>query len=276
MLLLLLFSLFSYVLAQAAGGGKLIATGIAVKSLNDSLAFYTSLGLVPRARYSLPEYDEVVLNFPNSKAQSLVLMQWSDGRLAKKPIPVELVLFVQDTKGFEEAVTTAGGEVKLPYGGGEEPGVAEDLDGYTLEFFPLSALPVAQTGNATALIGATTIPAADLGQTLEFYLSVVGLTVQELRTEADSDVAILAFSKGGSQLVIANYVEPREYQDVPIKIVMTLEDPRGWAEHFKSGGGEMILEVAPNAAVGGATVGFGKDLNGVLIEVLDIKQVPGM
>jgi lactoylglutathione lyase len=50
--------------------------------------------------------------------------------------------------------------------------------------------------------------------------------------------------------------------------VFRVDDPKAVAERIRAHGGEIVREPAPSPAVGNAIVGFAKDPDGYLIEIL--------
>ncbi|KAF2405560.1 Glyoxalase/Bleomycin resistance protein/Dihydroxybiphenyl dioxygenase [Trichodelitschia bisporula] len=127
------------------------AVGIAVASIPNSVKFYTEvLGLKPTGQtYNTPQFDEVVLSLPYPNAGSaIVLMQWKTPKNTTN-IPVKLAFYVPDVKAQIEKIRAAGKEIVLEPGSGKIGGVtlptamARDVDGYLLEFNPLSLLTAA-------------------------------------------------------------------------------------------------------------------------------------
>jgi len=64
----------------------------------------------------------------------------------------------------------------------------------------------------------------------------------------------------------------RDYANNPVKIVVRLEDPKAVADKIRAAGYRIIREPEPAPEVGGFIVGFAKDPDGYLVELLDAKQ----
>ncbi|KAI5850827.1 hypothetical protein BZA05DRAFT_398839 [Tricharina praecox] len=118
----------------------------------------------------------------------------------------------------------------------------------------------------------------DLPTGLKFYQEAVGMERQSTLRLGGWDEHILNFPGAeGSSLVLVNWHDgkTREYKDVPVKLVFGLQDPVAFAKNLAVKGGTVIQEPAPRPEVGGATVGFGRDLMGYLLEMVKLSQLGG-
>ena len=88
------------------------------------------------------------------------------------------------------------------------------------------------------------------------------------------DEEILRYPDGESYLVLMHWTDgsARTYKDLPIKIVTRVKDPVALAAKIKAAGYEVTREPQPSAQVGGAIVGFAKDPDGYVLELLPLRQ----
>jgi lactoylglutathione lyase len=118
--------------------GVLSATGIAVTDLRRSEDFWTRVvGMERQAKLRLPEMDEVILGF-HAKGASLVLMQYTDGRVNVRDLPVKVVVSVDDPASLAAAIRAEGLPIErepepVPELGDAIVGFASDPDGYRIE-----------------------------------------------------------------------------------------------------------------------------------------------
>lgn len=124
------------------------------------------------------------------------------------------------------------------------------------------------------LLSAVGIGVSDLQKSADFYKNVMGM--QEIRTyKLDyMDEIVLGYPDGESYIVLMHWTDgsKRTYQDLPIKIVTRTKDPVALAAKIKAAGYEVTREPQPSAQVGGATVGFAKDPDGYVLELLPLRQ----
>jgi lactoylglutathione lyase len=123
----------------------------------------------------------------------------------------------------------------------------------------------------TPLVGAAGIGVSDLEKSADFYIRVLGMTEQFRLALPDMDEIILGFagSKGASVVLMAHTdgVE-RTYRDLPVKLVLRVNDPVAVADAIRAEGLEVMREPEPVPALGGAVVGLAKDPDGYIIELL--------
>lgn len=118
-------------------------------------------------------------------------------------------------------------------------------------------------------LGAAGIGVSDLQASTEFYTTALGMTVTETVTHDEMDEVVLVH-EARTGLVLMHWTDgsPRNYKDVPVKLVFYVTDPLAAAERIKAAGGIMTLEPAPIESLGGMVVGLGKDLDGYVVELL--------
>ena len=124
------------------------------------------------------------------------------------------------------------------------------------------------------LLSAVGIGVSDLAKSTDFYVNVMGM--QKIRTyKLDyMDEEVLGYPDGESYIVLMHWTDgsPRNYKDLPIKIVTRVKDPAALAARIKAAGFEVTREPQPSDQVGGAIVGFAKDPDGYVLELLPLRQ----
>ncbi len=123
---------------------------------------------------------------------------------------------------------------------------------------------------STAYIGAVGIGVSDLARSADFYTRVLGMKVITTFKLDYMDEIVVGFEGRGSALVLMHWTDgsARNYRDNPIKIVLYVPDPTAAAEAIRADGLEIVREPTPIASLGGAVVGFAKDPDGYLVELL--------
>jgi lactoylglutathione lyase len=122
------------------------------------------------------------------------------------------------------------------------------------------------------------IGVSDLERSVDFYTRVCGMKQVQTITLDYMDEVILAYSPDGSiakgsRLVLMHWTDgsKRNYKDNPIKLVLGVPDAKAVTERIRAEGLEIVREpvqskVSPNI------VGFAKDPDGYLIELLQVKR----
>ncbi len=134
---------------------------------------------------------------------------------------------------------------------------------------PATSAP-ATTTTPTAYIGAVGIGVSDLARSADFYTRVLGMKVITTFKLDDMDEIVVGFEGRGSALVLMHWTDGsvRNYRDNPIKIVLYVPDPAAAAAAIRADGLEIVREPTLIASLGGAVVGFAKDPDGYLVELL--------
>lgn len=124
------------------------------------------------------------------------------------------------------------------------------------------------------LLSAVGIGVSDLAKSTDFYVNVMGM--EKIRTyKLDyMDEEVLGYPDAESYIVLMHWTDgsPRNYKDLPIKVVTRVKDPAALAAKIKAAGYEVTREPQPSEAVGGAIVGFAKDPDGYVLELLPLRQ----
>ena len=124
------------------------------------------------------------------------------------------------------------------------------------------------------LLSAVGIGVSDLAKSTDFYVNVMGMEkIRSIKIDY-MDEEILRYPDGESYLVLMHWTDgsARTYKDLPIKIVTRVKDPVALAAKIKAAGYEVTREPQPSAQVGGAIVGFAKDPDGYVLELLPLRQ----
>ena len=118
-------------------------------------------------------------------------------------------------------------------------------------------------------IGAVGIGVSDLQASAAFYKAALGMKETGTYKLAYMDEIVLAH-EGRNAVVLMHWTDgsPRNYRDAPIKLVFFVTDPTATAQRIRDAGGEVTMEPGPQASVNGAIVGFAKDPDGYVIELL--------
>lgn len=122
----------------------------------------------------------------------------------------------------------------------------------------------------TAYIGAVGIGVSDLAASSDFYTRVVGMKVITTFELDYMDEVIVGFEGRSAALVLMHWTDgsARNYRDNPVKIVLYVADPVATAAAIREAGFEIVREPTPFGGPDGPLVGFAKDPDGYLVELL--------
>ena len=118
-------------------------------------------------------------------------------------------------------------------------------------------------------IGATGIGVSDLKRSAGFYVRALGM--QEMRTiKIDYMDEIILGHEGRNAVVLMHWTDgsPRNYKDLPVKLVFYYTDPPAIADRIKAAGLEVTRYPEKLPSFGNAMVGLAKDPDGYVIELL--------
>ncbi len=235
------------------------AAGIGVSDMDASIQYFTEVlelkvvGRRPGAVEGLIE--EVILE--DYRGNKLYLMDFGDSRNYKDN-PAKIVFGVPDADAYYERALKAGGKVlSRPVNLlGTKVGLSYELDGYIVEMIEADTLPspiVAAMG-----IGAETLRNArsfyeDLGMVYDSQMPVTGL----LR-----EIIMSSPLEKGYQLVLMNFEDPKNYKDVPVKVVFNVDNTSTFVNAITQGGGKVLVRPTANK------VGYATDLYGSLLEIV--------
>lgn len=122
-------------------------------------------------------------------------------------------------------------------------------------------------GNYTGAVG---IAVADLERSVAFYRDVLGMRERMTFDLPHMDEVVLGWGRKGASVVLMHYTDGSDPDttDLPVKLVFYLDDPVAMADRIREAGGTIEREPAPVPTLGGAVVGFAKDPDGYLLELL--------
>ena len=121
-------------------------------------------------------------------------------------------------------------------------------------------------------VSAMGIGVTSLEESTKFYVDTLGMRSVATFELDYMDEIVLVAPDGGSAVVLMEYTDGKErnVKDLPIKIVFRTSDPTALAAKIRDNGFEIVRDPVPSEAVGGAIVGFAKDPDGYLIEILPL------
>jgi len=200
-----------------------------------------------------------------SAGNYLKLMHFDDAAINYANHPVKLVFAVPNAQNACDAIVAGGGHVVsapafLP-AMGVTIAMAADLDGYLLELIEISFLtkPVL-TGIG---IGVSSLQASDdiytrmLSRKFDYFLHAPGF-VDEIITISPHT------PKKGIDVVVMHYFTSKNYADVPVKLVFTVDDPVAFAQD----GGKKGLKIVQMPSAG--VMGVAKDTDGYEIQIVPV------
>ncbi|MBK5222083.1 MAG: VOC family protein [Acidimicrobiia bacterium] len=119
--------------------------------------------------------------------------------------------------------------------------------------------------------GAIGIAVSDLDRSVDFYTRVLGM--QQITTFAlpHMDEVVVGWGRRGAAIVLMHYTDGSDpvTTNLPIKLVMYVDSPTEVADRIRAEGLEIEREPAPVPTLGNAIVGFAKDPDGYLLELLE-------
>ncbi|HEX5005639.1 MAG TPA: VOC family protein [Hyphomonadaceae bacterium] len=126
------------------------------------------------------------------------------------------------------------------------------------------------------LLSAVGIGVSDLAKSTDFYVNVMGMEKIRSYHLDYMDEEVLGYPEGESYIVLMHWTDgsKRNYKDNPVKVVTRVKDPVALAAKIRAAGFEVTREPQPSDQVGGATVGFAKDPDGYVLELLPLRQPP--
>lgn len=120
-------------------------------------------------------------------------------------------------------------------------------------------------------LGAAGIGVSDLDRSFDFYTRVIGMKKIFALKLPHMDEIILGFEgRRGAGLVIMHYTDGSNpnYKKNPVKLVLYVKDPKESIERIRKDGLEIIRDAEPVPELGNAVVGFARDPDGYLLEIL--------
>lgn len=121
------------------------------------------------------------------------------------------------------------------------------------------------------VLGAMGIGVSDLARSVDFYTRVLGMETLTTLTLPHMDEVILGYDRSrGPALVLMHHTDGSDPSctNLPVKVVVYVADPAGLADAIRAEGLDIVREPAPVPELGGAVVGFAKDPDGYMVEIL--------
>ncbi len=119
--------------------------------------------------------------------------------------------------------------------------------------------------------GAAGIGVSDLRRSTDFYMNVFGLKkMWKLKLPHMHEMVLNFEGQRGASIVLMHYIDGSEpnYRNNPVKLVFYVSDPKQCIEKIRSEGLEIVREAIPVPELRNAIVGFAKDPDGYLLEIL--------
>lgn len=236
------------------------AAGIGVSNMDASIRYFTQVLELKvtgrRAGAVAGLIEEVILE--DYRGNKLYLMDFGNSRNYKDN-PAKVVFGVPNADTYYDKALKAGGKVLSRPASllGTKVGLSYELDGYIVEMIEASSLP-------SPIVAAIGIGAENLRNARTFYekigmvydsqMPVVGLL---------SEIIMSSSLDKGYQLVLMNFNDPKNYQNVPVKVVFNVDNGAGFARAVTQGSGKILKQ--PTAG----SVGYAVDLYGTLLEIIE-------
>ncbi|WP_339649681.1 VOC family protein [Halopseudomonas pelagia] len=129
----------------------------------------------------------------------------------------------------------------------------------------------AETTPNLVFLSAAGIGVSDLEASVSLYTNGMGMReLQRLTRDNRTEVVLESADARGSNIVLMDFTDGigRNFQQNPGKLVFYAKDPAAFAEEFVASGGRITLPPAPQPSFDNVVVGFGRDLDNNLIEIV--------
>jgi lactoylglutathione lyase len=124
-------------------------------------------------------------------------------------------------------------------------------------------------------VGAAGIGVSDLARSVDFYTRVLGMRQLMKLNLPQMEEVVVGYSGRGTSVALMHWTDgayaDADYRNLPVKLVLTVPDPASVAAAIREEGLEVIREPAPVPELGGVTVGFARDPDGYVIELLQAR-----
>jgi catechol 2,3-dioxygenase-like lactoylglutathione lyase family enzyme len=120
-------------------------------------------------------------------------------------------------------------------------------------------------------MSAAGIGVSDLDAAITLYTDGLGMReVERLVRDDRIEVVLQSADSRGSQIILMDFTDGvgRNFQQNPGKLVFYARDAQLFANRFTAAGGRITVPPAPQPSVGNVIVGFGRDLDNNLIEIV--------
>lgn len=246
--------------------------GIGVSDLASATVFYNTIMGLNIISSDVDRDDRVETTLKDSRATGnfLVLMHFDDPSVSYANHPVKMVFAVPNAWTTYNAIIAAGGA------GFAEPtdtvlgsttykiGMALDPDGYLLELIEVTYLPWPVLVGVG--IGVQNLQVADdiytriLGRKFDYFLHVANFMNEVVTISPHLPAKI------GLDVVLMNYFADRACDNLPVKLVFTVDDPAGFVSRMADNGLPVLQAPSPGV------VGIAKDLHGYELEIVQTPE----
>ncbi|KAA0691280.1 hypothetical protein DT594_17005 [Halopseudomonas laoshanensis] len=130
--------------------------------------------------------------------------------------------------------------------------------------------PANEPANLT-FMSAAGIGVSDLDAAVTLYTQGMGMrVVDRLTRDNRTEVVLESADARGSKVILMDFTDGigRNFQQNPGKLVFYAKDPNQFASNFSAAGGRITVPPAAQPSVGNVVVGFGRDLDNNLIEIV--------
>ncbi|MGB3621703.1 MAG: VOC family protein [Ketobacter sp.] len=247
------------------------AFGIGVSDLQGARDFYVQvMGLKEQRYIEIPgQYNEYILESVVPGSSALVLMHWTNGierNYKNNPVKLEFAT------GVPVDLAIAIKQSRHPLLQFPRPdkrrnkaivGYAKDADGTLIEI---------KRSHKNYLSGAG-IGVTDLEAAIQFYTNGLGMKQVGRRLRHNREEVVMESADArGSHLVLMGFNDgkPRNYQQNPGKIVFYVNNTTTFVATMVAAGGQILLPPMPQPELGGVEVGFGRDIDNNLIEIVGV------
>ena len=119
-------------------------------------------------------------------------------------------------------------------------------------------------------LGAAGIGVRDLERSVDFYTRIFGMKVLMKLPLPDMDEVIVGFEGASTAVVLMQHHDPsgHDYASTGGKLAFYVPDQVAVAEAIRAEGLEIVREPTPVPELGGVLIGFAKDPDGHLLELL--------
>ena len=124
-------------------------------------------------------------------------------------------------------------------------------------------------------VGAAGIGVSDLEKSYDFYTRVCGFKKAFTLNLPHMDEHILTSPTGkGASVVLMHYTDGSNpnYTNNPVKLVFYVDDPKAFADAIRKEGLPIEREPEPVPELQNAVVGFARDPDGYLLEILQTPE----
>jgi lactoylglutathione lyase len=124
---------------------------------------------------------------------------------------------------------------------------------------------------SNGVLGAMGIGVSDLARSVDFYVRVLGMEKLTTFTLPYMDEVLVTYNRArGPALALMHFTDGSvtSYQDLPVKVVVYVDDPPAVADAIRAEGLEITRYPAPVPELGDAVVGLAKDPDGYVVELL--------